>query len=161
MCEAAARGGGGGGAQPDAGAGPFCTYLRHVAFADARPHLLLQPFLPQLAHHFEVKIYFLRRAPFLAALSYGKEKLVAQVIRPSTHASLFSYFAPLVAESQRVLAALPSDGAHDPKVLLRVDWGCCTPTAGAEASRVRAAAADDGGEEEVQLLTLSLAPAQP
>ena len=34
--------------------------------------------LPQLAHHFEVKIYFLRRAPFLAALSYGKEKLVAQ-----------------------------------------------------------------------------------
>ena len=42
-----------------------------------------------------------------------------QVIRPSTHAALFRYFAPLVAESQRVLAALPSDGAHDPKVRLR------------------------------------------
>ena len=51
LCEAAAHGGGGGGgggAQPDAGAGPFCAYLRHVAFADARPHLLLQPFLPQV-----------------------------------------------------------------------------------------------------------------
>ena len=51
LCEAAARaggGGGGGGAQPDAGAGAFCAYLRHVAFADARPHLLLQPFLPQV-----------------------------------------------------------------------------------------------------------------
>ena len=36
----------------------------------------------------------------------------------ATHAALFRYFAPLVAESQRVLAALPSDGAHDPKVRL-------------------------------------------
>ena len=36
---------------------------------------------------------------------------------------------------------------------MRVDWGCCTPTAGAEASRVQAAgddAAAADGDDEVQ-----------
>ena len=124
LCETPSDGadnGGGGG-----GSGSFCAYLRTVAFADARPHLL-QPFLPQFAHHFEMKIYFLRRELFFASLTYGKEKLVAKVARPSTHAELFRYLQPLVAESQRVLDVLPPDGPHDPKVLLRVDWGAARP----------------------------------
>ena len=144
LCDApsdGADGGGGGGG----GGGGFCAYLRTVAFADARPHLLLQPFLPQFAHHFEMKIYFLRRELFFASLTYGKEKLVAKVVRPSTHAELFRYLQPLVAESQRVLDALPPDGPHDPKVLLRVDWGCCSPAARASASEAvaRTTAADE------------------
>lgn len=143
LCETpsdgADNGGGGGGSRS------FCAYLRTVAFADARPHLLLQPFLPQFAHHFEMKIYFLRRELFFASLTYGKEKLVAKVVRPSTHAELFRYLQPLVAESQRVLDALPPDGPHDPKVLLRVDWGCCSPAAQASASEAvaRSTAADE------------------
>ena len=113
--EAAAEGGGG---------GQFCEYLRRVGFADRRPELLLQPFLPQLAHHFEIKIYFLRRQVFYAVLTYGKEKLLAKVVRPSTDAALFAWLQPLIAASQRALDALPPDGPHDPKVLMRVDWGC-------------------------------------
>ena len=62
---------------------PTLTYpytLPHLTYPYPYPHLPLPypTLLPQLAHHFEVKIYFLRREPFLAALSYGKEKLVAQ-----------------------------------------------------------------------------------
>ena len=106
------------------GGGQFCEYLRRVGFADLRPELLLQPFLPQLAHHFEIKIYFLRRQPFYAVLTYGKEKLLAKVVRPSTDAALFAWLQPLIAASKRALDALPPDGPHDPKVLMRVDWGC-------------------------------------
>ena len=60
----------------------FFRYVRDVAFASARPHLLLQPLVPQLAHNFEIKIYFLRRTLFYAALTYGKERLLAKVPQP-------------------------------------------------------------------------------
>ena len=40
------------------------------------PHqVLLQPLVPQLAQHYELKIYFLRREPFYASLVYGEHLL--------------------------------------------------------------------------------------
>ena len=83
--------------------------------------------MPLLAQHFEMKIYFLRRQPFYAALVYGKEKLMARVVRPSTDPQLFAYLEPLLRESLRALDALPPDGPHDPKILMRVDWGTGAP----------------------------------
>ncbi|KOO21928.1 hypothetical protein Ctob_001850 [Chrysochromulina tobinii] len=38
-----------------------------------------------------------------------------------------NYVRPLIAESQRALDALPPDGPHDPKILMRVDWGTGEP----------------------------------
>lgn len=57
--------------------------------------------------HYEVKLYFLRRQPFYAALVYGKESVVARVARPASDPALFAYFAPLLRESRRVLDAPP------------------------------------------------------
>jgi hypothetical protein len=126
--------GGGGGGDPAVGdvsgadsEWDFLTYLRTVGFVGQRPHLLLQPLVPLLAQHFEIKIYFLRRKVFFASLVYGKEKLYAKVVRPSTDADLFEYLEPLVRESVRALEALPSDGPLDPKILMRVDWGTGEP----------------------------------
>eukprot|EP00900_Chrysochromulina_parva_P021751 jgi/Chrpa1/4209/Chrysochromulina_OHIO_Genome00017470-RA len=77
--------------------------------------------------HYEIKLYFLKRSPFYASLTYGKSQLLARVVRPSTHPRLFEYLQPLIAESQRALDALPPDGPHDPKILMRVDWGTGEP----------------------------------
>ena len=113
-------------ADPEASSA-LMDYLRDVGFVGERPHLLLQPLVPLLAQHFEMKIYFLKRKPFYAALVYGKEKLMAKVVRPSTDPELFKYLEPLLKESLRALDALPSDGPHDPKILMRVDWGTGAP----------------------------------
>lgn len=85
--------------------------------------------------------------PFLAV----RGRLMARVVRPSTDPELFAYLEPLIAESVRALDALPPDGAravllprlveelndrhnavlvpgpHDPKILMRVDWGTGEP----------------------------------
>jgi len=52
-------------------AAPFVRYLSEVAFAARRPHCLLQPLVPLLGQHFEIKIYFLKREVFYASLVYG------------------------------------------------------------------------------------------
>jgi len=101
---------------------PFLRYLDSVGLSDGRPHVLLQPLVPLLSRHFELKLYFLKREPFFAALVYGKEAVVARVARPATDPALFAYLAPLLAESRRALETLPSDGRFDPKILMRVDW---------------------------------------
>ena len=123
----------------------FMRYLRDVGFVGKRPHLLLQPLVPLLAQHYEIKIYFLEREPFYASLVYGKEKLMARVVRPSTDAALFDYLAPLLDESRRALDALPPDGPHDPKILMRVDWGTGEPLLPARADRAEEGGADADG----------------
>ncbi len=142
-----AVGGGGGGG----GGGSLVDYLRDVGFVGERPHLLVQPLVPLLGQHFEIKIFFLRRRPFFAALAYGKEKLMAKVARPSSDPELFAYLKPLLDESRRALDALPADGPHDPKILMRVDWGTGEPLlpvrpthADAEAATAAAAEASPG-----------------
>ena len=111
----------------DAADAPFVRYLRDVMFTGGRPHMLVQPLVPQLGQNFEIKIYFLKRVPFFASLVYGKERLLARVVRPSTHPQIWSYLGPMIAESKRALDALPSDGPGDPKILMRVDWGVGEP----------------------------------
>ena len=111
----------------DAADAPFVRYLRDVMFTGGRPHMLVQPLVPQLGQNFEIKIYFLKREPFFASLVYGKERLLARVVRPSTHPQIWSYLGPMIAESKRALDALPSDGPGDPKILMRVDWGVGEP----------------------------------
>lgn len=70
------RGGnGGGGDRRGSDAGAFLEYLLAIGFVGNRPHVLLQPLVPQLAQHFEIKLYFLQRQPFYASLTYGKEQL--------------------------------------------------------------------------------------
>ncbi len=101
---------------------PFVKYLESVGFCGGRPHVLLQPLMKELGRHYEVKIYFLRRRLFYAALTYGKERVVARVVRPSTDAALFRYLQPLVDESVRALDLLPEDGPLNPGILMRVDW---------------------------------------
>lgn len=118
--------------------GAFFDYLRAVGFVGSRPHVLLQPLVPQLAQHYEIKLYFLQRSPFYASLTYGKSQLLARVVRPSTHSRLFEYLQPLIAESQRALDALPPDGPHDPKILMRVDWGTGEPLLAASSTTERA-----------------------
>ena len=120
-------GGGGGGGGEEKEESAFLHYLRTVGFVGSRPHVLLQPLVPTLAQNFEIKIYFLKRQPFYASLVYGKEQLMAKVARPSTDPALFAYLAPLLEESRRALDALPADGPHDPKILMRVDWGTGEP----------------------------------
>ena len=117
--------------------GAFFDYLRAVGFVGSRPHVLLQPLVPQLAQHYEIKLYFLQRSPFYASLTYGKSQLLARVVRPSTHSRLFEYLQPLIAESQRALDALPPDGPHDPKILMRVDWGTGEPLLAASSPTER------------------------
>ena len=127
----------------------FCSYLRTVGLLGCRPYLLLQPLVPQLAQNYEIKIYFLQRKVFFASLVYGKEKLVAKVVRPATDPQLFTYLQPLIDESLRALDALPSDGPHDPKILMRVDWGVgepLLPTGGTATDEGAAAAAGDVAE---------------
>ena len=51
-------------------------------------------------------------------------QLMARVVRPSTDPQLFAYLEPLIDRSIQALNALPADGPHDPKILMRVDWGC-------------------------------------
>ena len=135
---------GGAGPAADAPAPEFLRYLSEVGFAGGRPHVLLQPLVPQLGQNFEVKIYFLRRTLLCAALSYGKEKLMARVVRPDTDADVFRYLEPLVAASLRALDCLPADGPHDPKILMRVDWGAGEP-------QLPTAAADDEAADGDQM----------
>lgn len=45
------------GDEGDEGSNAFLRYLRAVGFAGRRPHVLLQPLVPTLAQHFEIKIY--------------------------------------------------------------------------------------------------------
>ena len=127
---------------------PLMAYLRDVGFVGARPHLLLQPLVPLLAQHYEIKIYFLQRKAFFASLVYGKEKLLAKVVRPSTDPSLFAYLEPLIDKSLEALSAMPEDGPHDPKILMRVDWGTGEPLLPAKASVPAGAANEADGEEE-------------
>ncbi|KAL1495890.1 hypothetical protein AB1Y20_014534 [Prymnesium parvum] len=105
----------------------FYKYVREVALSSERPHLLLQPLVPELAHNFEVKIYFLCRRLFYAVLTYGKERQLAKVLRPTIDHEIFAFLEPLVQESRRALDALPPDGKGDPKILMRVDWGSLAP----------------------------------
>ncbi|EOD25118.1 hypothetical protein EMIHUDRAFT_100849 [Emiliania huxleyi CCMP1516] len=98
--------------------------------------------VPSVAMHYEVKLYFLRRQPFYAALVYGKESVVARVARPGSDPALFAYFAPLLRESRR---ALPPDGPLDPKILLRVDW--CVGRPQGPAQRTQGGGGGSGGEE--------------
>ena len=124
----------------------FCDYLRAVGFVGNRPHVLLQPLVPSLAQHFEIKIYFLMRQPFYAALVYGKEKLMAKVARPSTDPALFAYLEPLLHESIRALEELPPDGPHDPKILMRVDWGTGEPLLPPTSEAAEAAGATEAAD---------------
>ena len=121
----------------------FADYLRTVGFVGERPHVLLQPLVPTLAQHFEIKLYFLRRRVFYAALVYGKEQLMCRVVRPATDPALFAYLEPLVEESLRALEQLPPDGPHDPKILMRVDWGVGEPL----LPKLTAANGDGGGDD--------------
>eukprot|EP00962_Isochrysis_galbana_P039201 scaffold14028_cov83-Isochrysis_galbana.AAC.3 len=114
-CAAAAN------AAAPAGVPLFLRYLDSVGLSQGRPHVLLQPMVPSLPLHFELKLYFLHRVPLFAALVYGKEAVVARVARPNTDAPLFAYLAPLLKASRRALDALPADGRFDPKILMRVD----------------------------------------
>ena len=49
----------------------------------------------------QVKIYFLRRRLFFAALSYGKERTMAQVVRPSTDPEVILRLATPTANHSR------------------------------------------------------------
>jgi hypothetical protein len=135
---------------------PFLRYLESVGFHDGRPNVLLQPIVPSLPLHFEIKIYFLQRQPFFAALVYGKESVVARVARPDTDGALFAYLSTLLEASRRAIEALPSDGRMDPKVLLRVDWCVGAPEEVAQggaqvsASTVGWGAEEGGGGEEAR-----------
>ena len=48
-------------------------------------------------------------------------------MRPSTDPDVFAYLAPLIRQSLEAIEALPPDGPHDPKILMRVDWGTGEP----------------------------------
>ena len=74
----------------------------------------------------------------------GKEHLLARVAFPSTDPKLFAYLSPLLAESRRALDALPPDGPHDPKILMRVDWGTGEPLLASET--IQGGEGEGGGE---------------
>lgn len=141
--------------EPDAGGCAFLHYLRQVGFVGKRPHVLLQPLVPALAQNFEIKIYFLCRKPLYASMVYGKEKLMAKVVRPATDPALFAYLEPLIGESLRALDLLPPDGPHDPKILMRVDWCTGEPLLPEAADTAN----QDGEREEADADTAAAAEA--